>query len=137
MQRVRLAVQKAYLPAAVSICCKQITQVSSPAHANEQTLVMAAHVKTDTPHTDDPGWKLLLGSLDDCNIGTFCVDDGDLVDKPIMVVDGEPTVLYNGVEGTEAFENNSHTLAQRIATKADVERMKQEEREDGGRVTFW
>ena len=54
----------------------------------------------------------------------------------MLVVDGEPTVLYNGVEGTEAFGNNSHTLAQRIATKADVERMKQEERGDGGRVTF-
>ena len=54
----------------------------------------------------------------------------------MLVVDGEPTVLYNGVEGPESWGNSSHTLAQRIATKADVERMKQEEREDGGRVTF-
>ena len=54
----------------------------------------------------------------------------------VLVVDGEPTVLYNGVEGPESWGNSSHTLAQRIATKADVERMKQEEREDGGRVTF-
>ena len=54
----------------------------------------------------------------------------------VLVVDGEPTVLYNGVLGPEGWGNSSHTLAQRIATKADVERMKQEKREDGGRVTF-
>ena len=52
------------------------------------------------------------------------------------MVDGEPTVLYDGVEGPESWGNSLHTLAQRIATKADVERIKQEEREDGGRVTF-
>ena len=62
---------------------------------------MAAHVKTDVPLTDDPGWKLLLGSLDDCNIGTFGLDDGDLVGKPIMVVDGDPwktTTLFGKVD---------------------------------------
>ena len=47
----------------------------------------------------------------------------------ILVIDGEPTVLYNGVEGPQSWGNSSHTLAQRIATKADVERMREEGQE--------
>eukprot|EP00660_Eupelagonema_oceanica_P019251 gene19251-biopygen13010 len=43
----------------------------------------------------------------------------------ILVIDGEPAVLYNGVEDSDGWMNSTHTLAQRIATKADVARYEQ------------